>query len=65
MMISNITSEGLISTNEVQGTHNCTKPDTMTYRPLTVIHTRSALFWVVTLITTQKSSDLIYTAAEA
>jgi len=37
----------------------------MTYSPLTVMHTRSALFWVVTLLTTQRSADLIYSVAEA
>jgi hypothetical protein len=65
MLISNITSEGLISTNELQGSHNYKKPNTMTYSPLTVMHTRSALFWVVTLLTTQRSVDLIYSVAEA
>jgi len=55
----------LISTNELRGTHNCTKPNTMTYSPLTVMHTISALFWVVTLLITQKSADLIYTAVQA
>ena len=65
MLISNITWGGLISTNEMQGTHKCTNPNTKTYRPLTVRHMRSALFWVVTLLTTRKSADLNYTAAEA